>query len=112
MPEDASEDKSLISMSVSDFTKKVTPVNVKDGNELFLFKCAGCGGLHFRHAGYVEMVMPYMRADKTKNVSTDSYSVKVCVACRKCYIWVNDQVYDITEHIDLKAWAVGPGGNC
>lgn len=105
----------------NEFAKKATPVKLADTDELFLFKCPNCGGLHFRHAGYLEMMMPYMRADQSKHVNTDSYSVKVCVACRNAYIWVNDQVYDVTDHINMEAWeefervahkCTGPGGQC
>jgi hypothetical protein len=122
MPED-NEEKGLetITINLNEFSSKVVPKKLEDDNKLFLFKCYECGGMHFRHAGYFEMIMPYVRADQSRNVSTDSYSVKVCVKCRTCYIWINDQVYDVTKQIDLEAWekfeqevhkATGPGGNC
>jgi len=47
--------------------------------------------------------------------------VMVCVKCKHSYIWVSEQMYDVTEHVDLNAWektekeahkATGPGGQC
>lgn len=105
----------------SEFMKAVVPKKLEDGSELFLFKCPGCGGLHFRHAGYVECLMPFVRADKTAEVSKDSHAVMVCVKCRKSYIWYNEQMYEVTDIIDIEAWAkaerelqeaTGPGGEC
>jgi len=93
---------------------------VKSAEDLFLFKCT-CGNIHFRHAGYVEMLMPYIQADKEKKVTKDSYAVHVCTTCKKCYIWHHPDMYDLTPLIDLKAWektekelhdATGPGGDC
>lgn len=104
-----------------EFEKCVNPQIVKKPDELFLFQCSGCGNVHFRHAGYVEMLMPFMRADKEKKVGKDSYSVHVCTKCRKCFIWYNERMRDVTELIDLAAWekaerelnkATGPGGEC
>lgn len=111
----------VINSSENEFTKKVTPIKLTSAEELFLFSCPECSGVHFRHAGYFEMMMPFMRADKSKNVATESYQVKVCVACRKAYVWAGEQMYDVTDLIDLEAWekfekvaqkATGPGGQC
>ena len=97
---------------------KITKKNFSEHQALF--RCS-CGGFHFRHAGYVEAVMPFMRSDGERLISDDSNSVKVCVKCRKCYVFVTNKWYDITELIDLKAWekaeeelhkATGPGGQC
>ena len=102
-----------------EFKDKITPKNA-DAETLFLFKCT-CGGVHYRHAGYVEALMPFVRADGTKNVGNESYHVMVCVACRRSYIWLNEQMYEVTDMIDLEAWAkaekelheaTGPGGQC
>lgn len=104
-----------------EFAKKIKPKQVLDGSELFLFQCPDCGGFHFRHAGYVEVLMPFVRADKTAEVSKDSFEVNVCVKCRRSFIWYNEQMYEITNIIDIKAWAkaekelneaTGPGGEC
>lgn len=113
-------EKALVSMTVNDFEKRTIPIKAKSPKDLFLFQC-GCGCIHFRHAGYIESLMPYMRADKSKHVSEDSESVLVCTKCRKCYVWVNNQMWEITDLIDLHAWEktekemhkmTGPGGNC
>ena len=110
----------LVSMK-NDFAKKVEPKKVMKADELYLFRCPECGGVHFRHAGYVELLMPFIRADGTKSVGDDSYAVQVCTQCRQCFIWLNEQMYDVTELIDLEAWikleqemheATGPGGEC
>lgn len=80
-----------------------------------------CGGVHFRHAGYIHNMLPFMRANQEKKVELQSYQVMVCVKCRSSYAWVYDQLYDISQHIDLEAWeklekeahkATGPGGQC
>ena len=45
----------------------------------------------------------------------------VCVKCRKSFIWYNEQMYEVTDIIDIEAWAkaerelneaTGPGGEC
>ena len=103
-----------------DFNKKIDPIKVKDASELFMFECE-CENIHFRHAGYIETLMPFVRADKEQSVNKSDFQVMVCTKCRNCYIWYNDQMYDVTKLIDLDAWeklendihkATGPGGNC
>jgi hypothetical protein len=115
------EENALVSMTQSDFDQKVKPKQVGDPKDLFMFQCPECNGVHFRHAGYVEMMMPFIRADKSKNVATSSEGVKVCVKCFKCYVWFNEQMYEVTDLIDVKAWIkaeeklnkmTGPGGQC
>ena len=108
-------------MITSDFEKAITPKVVEKPDDMFLFQCSKCGNVHFRHAGYVEMLLPFIRADKEKKVSKDSYGVHVCTKCRQCFVWYNERMRDITKLIDLKAWekaevdlhrATGPGGEC
>lgn len=114
------EEKAVMNLLNDEFKAKTTPKELESIGDLFLFQCP-CGSVHFRHAGYVEGMMPYMRGDVSKHVATDSHSVKICVKCKHAYIWINDQVYDITKFIDLEAWekfekvahkATGPGGEC
>jgi hypothetical protein len=56
-----------------------------------------------------------------KKMTCEPHQVMVCVKCKKSTLWVNGQMYDVTERIDLKAWektekeahaATGPGGQC
>lgn len=105
----------------NEFQKAVTPEKVSDPEQMFLFKCPECGNVHFRHAGYVETLMPFIRADRQKTVSCESFGVRVCTKCRHCYVWYNEQMRDVTDLIDLNAWektekemqkATGPGGEC
>lgn len=106
----------------SEMGQKITPIVLdKKQSDLFFFQCSGCGGRHFRHAGYMEMLLPYIRSDQSKHMGNDAEPVKVCCKCRKCFLWVNNQVYDVTDLVDLEAWielekdmhkATGPGGNC
>ncbi len=100
------------------FKEKVTPI--KPDNGVFFFKCA-CGGIHLRHAGYAKVMVPFIKAGGKKEVAMQEERVMVCVACKNCYIWNGEQMYDVTESIDLKAWeksevelnkATGPGGEC
>ena len=120
MAEQASENTSneLVHPANEGFKERVSPKKTDD--TIFFFKCK-CGGHHFRHAGYMEVMLPFMRAGGEKRVGMDQTAVKVCVACRKCYIWLNEQMYEVTDKIDLNAWeraerelhkATGPGGQC
>lgn len=113
-------EESIVSMSQNEFAKKVTPVKVENPDELFFFQCS-CGNVHMRHAGYVEVLIPFMKADKSKNVENDSLQVMICTKCKKAYVWHNQQMYDVTSLVDLNAWektekeaykATGPGGQC
>lgn len=103
------------------FEKFVTPKPTGEGSGVFLFECKGCKGVHYRHAGYVKSMLPFMRAGGEKRLSVDDLQVMVCVKCRRCYVWLNEQMYDVTDRIDLAAWeafereahrATGPGGQC
>lgn len=119
MPDKKNE---LISLGKDDdFSDKVKPKKIKDISELFLFACPECENPHFRHAGYLETLLPYIRSDKEKKVDKYDQQVMVCTKCKACYVWVNEQMYDVTEIIDLEAWektekdlhkATGPGGQC
>ena len=100
------------------FREKVTPK--KPGRDIFFFKCS-CGGLHMRHAGYLNIMVPWLKPGGLKEVAMREERVMVCVACKKCHIWDGEQMYDVTDKIDLKAWektereaykATGPGGDC
>lgn len=101
------------------FREKVTPKEVDD-KKVFLFHCK-CGGQHFRHAGYVKVMQPYIEAGGEKRMICDNVQVMVCVACRTSLVWVNSQMYDVSDRVDLEAWekaekelqkATGPGGEC
>ena len=113
--------KNVTVLNNDEFAELVAPIKVTDDKGLFLFRCGKCQNQHFRHAGYVEMLMPFIRPDKEKKVDKTSYCVMVCTKCRTCYIWLNEKMYDITALIDLEAWAkaerelqaaTGPGGQC
>ena len=104
-----------------EFADSVTPKKITDPSELFMFVCPYCGGVHFRHAGCIETILPYVRADKVKKVQKESYKVHVCVKCRHSFLWYSEQMYEITDLIDLEAWeefeveaqrCTGPGGQC
>ena len=101
------------------FREKCTPKKPDEG--LFFFKCAGCGGIHYRHAGYVEVFIPFLKAGGAKEMVKDQRHVMVCVGCRRSYVWAGEQMYEVTDRIDLNAWeksevelhkATGPGGDC
>jgi len=90
-------------------------------DSVFFFECKACKSIHYRHAGYVKTMAPFMRSGGEKKVSVNDYQVMVCVKCKKCYAWINEQMYDITDKIDIKAWEkteqemqamTGPGGDC
>jgi hypothetical protein len=101
------------------YVERVTP-KTPDEN-IFFFKCSECSGSHFRHAGYVEILLPFLRAGGEKRVGLDSLPVKICVSCKHSYVWINEQMYDVSDQIDVEAWEkterelqkmTGPGGNC
>lgn len=100
------------------FAERVTPKPPDDN--VHFFKCK-CGGIHFRHAGYIKSLLPFMRAGGEKRVNVEQLCVQVCVKCRKSYVWLNEQMYEVTNQVDLNAWekserelhrATGPGGQC
>ena len=111
----------LVAMTNDDFKEAITPKPLTEEEKPFYFRCPSCGNMHFRHAGYVEALMPFIRANKEKKVYCESLSVMICTKCRRCYVWINEQMRDITDEIDVEAWekteremqkATGPGGNC
>jgi len=113
------ETTDLVHPANEGFAERVTPK--KPGEDVFFFKCAKCGGSHFRHAGYVETMVPFIRSGNDKRVSVESHAVKLCVKCKSAFIWLNEQMFDVTEQVDLEAWektekeahkATGPGGQC
>lgn len=101
------------------FRERITPKEIDD-SKLFLFKCE-CGEYHFRHAGYMRVMLPFLEPGGEKRMTCEPYQVMICVSCKKATIWVNSQMYDVTDRVDLKAWektereaqaATGPGGQC
>ncbi len=115
------ETSDLIDPKNEGFVERVTPK--EPGKDIFFYECQkeGCGGVHFRHAGYVEIMVPFMRPGNEKRIGMSSEQVKICVKCKSAFVWVNEQVYDVTDKIDLEAWekteielqkATGPGGEC
>ena len=111
-----------------DTTKLVKKVKNID-KELLIFRCTKkskvlkteCGNLHFRHAGYMEVLIPYVKTTKEGKIQTESLQVKVCTKCKSCYVYIGDHYYDVTKDINLEAWeetektmqkATGPGGDC
>lgn len=109
------------------FNEKQKAQEIKDPNELFMFMCRKkhdgkeCGNIHFRHAGYIETMAPFVNQDQKGEVVKASIQVMVCTVCKSCYVWVNQKMYDVTKHVDLNAWektekemekATGPGGDC
>lgn len=116
------DEKQALTLAKDAFRESVKPKKITgDNKDLFLFRCDECDNHHFRHAGYLEGLMPFIRPDKVKRVDKSSYCVMVCTKCRACYIWLNEQMYDVTALIDLEAWAkaerelqqaTGPGGQC
>lgn len=108
-----------INPSEPGFKERVTPKKLTD--DMFFFKCSSCGNMHFRHAGYFELLLPFMRAGNEKRMMMDAHQVMICVTCKNAYVWLNEQMYDVTDDIDLEAWektereaqkATGPGGQC
>lgn len=97
-------------------------VTHKDPPETMHFMhCPKCDGVHYRHAGYVNIMLPFLKAGGDKRVALEEQRVLICVACRASFIWANEQAYSMDQHIDVAAWeksekeahkATGPGGQC
>lgn len=92
-----------------------------EGTSLFLLHCPNCDSIHFRHAGYVEVVVPYTEKENEVKTITASQPVKMCVECKHSFFQNDGRLYDVTNKIDLNAWettekmmhkVTGPGGQC
>ena len=108
----------LVHPAQEGFAERIT--SKKPDASVFLFECT-CGHKHFRHAGYMKVMAPFMRPGGEKRMAMENHQVMVCVLCKKSYIWINEQMYDVSGEVDLKAWekteqeahkATGPGGQC
>lgn len=111
--------------TVSNVLAKAVDDYVRPSSEIpdtvLMVKCPKCGGMHFRHAGYVETVCPFIEQGGESRVINDSHAVKVCVKCKTTLVAIGKHMYDISDKIDLEAWnkaekelhaATGPGGQC
>lgn len=116
-----------VSPAGAGFKERVTPIEPKEEDGVFFFKCTSeklskiCGGVHYRHAGYIQTMIPFMRSGGERRIGIEDKRLWVCVKCRACYVWINEQMYDVTDKVDLEAWekmekklhkATGPGGQC
>ncbi|MFL6229320.1 MAG: hypothetical protein ACJ741_11125 [Pyrinomonadaceae bacterium] len=119
MSDEKSTANDLVHPQNAGFVERVTPK--KPTADVFFFECATCKGSHFRHAGYAEIMLPFLKPGGEKRVEMVSEPVKICVKCKAAYVWVAGQMYDVTDKIDLAAWektekeahaATGPGGQC
>lgn len=108
----------LVNPNAEGFKERITAKPLPD--DVFVWQCS-CGHGHFRHAGYLESLVPFMRSGGEKRVILDSNAVKICVKCKKAYVWINEQMYDVSDRIDVEAWektekeahkTTGPGGQC
>ena len=113
------ENEELVHPANAGFVERVTAKPLDE--TIFFFKCEECGGAHFRHAGYLEVMMPFLRPGSEKRMSVEGYPVKICVACKSSYVWINEQMYDVSDQVDVEAWEkterelqamTGPGGQC
>lgn len=97
-----SEKNDLVTITKNEFKEKIIPKKVNDPKELSLFQCPECGNMHFRHDGYVEFLvqqidyLPFVSEGK-KRIRNDSHPVCVCARCGTCYVWINEQMWDITD---------------
>lgn len=113
------EVRDLVDPRNEGFKERVTPKPLP--KDVFLFECPGCKNVHFRHAGYVQVLAPFIRPGNERRVDKNSVQAMVCTQCKKVYIWVSEQMYDVTDRVDVNAWertekemqrATGPGGDC
>jgi len=88
----------------------------------FLLACPVCGGYHSRHAGYFTTKSAYKNADeRAGSTFTTNIPVHICVNCKTPIASIGGVVYDVSKHVDVKAWektekqaykTTGPGGQC
>lgn len=107
----------VVNVKAPGFKEKVTP---KNSEKLAMLRCS-CGNAHFRHAGYIHLLIPFLKPENEKTMTHDARQVLVCTVCKKSVIWAEDQIYDVSGEVDLNAWektekelhkATGPGGEC
>ncbi len=113
--------KELVRPMNGGFIKRIITKPAAESEGVYLFMCEECGGYHFRHAGYIKTMIPFMRSGGEKRVNVESVQVMVCVKCKSSYAWINEQMYNLSDKIDIEAWskaeaelnkATGPGGEC
>ena len=76
-----------------------------DTCKALMIKCPGCGHRHFRHAGYIETITPFVEAGGAGRAINDSHPVKICVKCKKAYAAIgSEHMYDVSKYVDVKAW--------
>jgi predicted RNA-binding Zn-ribbon protein involved in translation (DUF1610 family) len=99
----------------------VENIEVKSSEHLMAFKCPECGSYHFRHAGYMKAVIPFIKPEGSPTAILETHQVMVCISCKKSYLFMSDKAVDVSDKIDLDAWkrseeelhaATGPGGEC
>lgn len=113
---ESTESQDLERFKQSEFIKPL-----ENTDSMFLLKCPKCGGVHFRHAGYVHTMIPYVDPKQGPLVAAEPKPVQVCVNCKTSVFYAENRFHDISSHIDLQAWdktekeahkATGPGGQC
>ena len=85
VPMASMEEKDLLDGLSDAFKEKIDPKD-PDKDELLMFKCVKvegkppndkkCGNLHFRHAGYVEIIIPYMLGAQKKQHEVQKASIQ------------------------------------
>jgi len=92
----------LVTITKDEFKERITPKKVKDPKELSLFQCPECGNVHFKHDGYVEVLVqqidyiPFVNEGK-ESIRNDSHPVYVCASCGTFYVWINEQMWNVTN---------------
>ena len=88
---------------------------------VLMIKCPKCGGIQFRHCGYVETACPFVESGGEARVVSESHPIKTCVSCKTSLVAIGKNMYNVTSKIDLESWEkfektayknTGPGGMC
>ena len=114
--------KDLTLKAESTFDQKDLVKPLDNTDSILLLKCPKCGHTHFRHAGYMITVTPYLeiKTQSVNNVSTNN-PVHICIKCKTAILAVEGKIHDVTDHVDFEAWnktekiaheTTGPGGQC
>ena len=95
-------------------------VELADTEKLQLLRCPICGGMHFRHAGYMLPLLPFLEKGESK-VQVNQAPVYICINCKAGIIHVDGKIHDVSGFVDMSKWEqteklaykmTGPGGQC
>lgn len=95
-------------------------VEEADTDKLQLMGCPSCGHMHFRHAGYVLPLTPYVEKGESK-MMTEQVPVYICIKCKTSLTAIGGKLHNMSKVVDVASWEkteveahkkTGPGSQC